>query len=154
MQKLTYLAISLFLALSVTAYAQTGEKGSDMMTGQGSQHQMTDNTMMDHGKEMMQHPQGGMGDMNRMEEKEMHQKMSPCMGKMQDMMQNMNKMMEKDMKSEDRAKMADIMKDMSKHMMDMSVMMKNGQCTIEQMEKLDKGVSDTEQGFRELEDYL
>lgn len=154
MQKLSYLAISLFLALSVTAYAQSGEKGSDMMTGQGSQHQMTDNTMMDHGKEMMQHPQGGMGDMNMMEGKEMHQKMSPCMNRMQNMMQNMDKMMRKDMKSEDRAKMADIMKNMSRHMMDMSVMMKKGHCTMDEMNKINKDISDTEKSFEELDNYL
>jgi len=154
MKKLSFFLIFLFLVASVTAYGKSGGRGSAMTGGgHGAQHQINDTGMMGQGNKMMEHHQGEMGQMHMMREQEMHQNMSTSMEKMRNMTEHMNRMMNTEMNSENAGQMADTMKNMSKHMMDMSVMMKKKQCTATEMEKLNKEVSDTEQQFKELENF-
>ena len=154
MKKLTFLFLIVFTLFSSTAYAKMEKKGGEMSGGHDAQHQMENSGMMKQDKKMMEQPSAEMGEGHMMKEKEMQQHMMPCMGKLQNMMQHMNKMMEKEMTSENRNKMADVMKDISKNMMDMSVMMKKGYCTMQEIDKMDKEVTETEEKFEALEGFL
>lgn len=139
MKKRLLMTVIFLSAFSLAAYAQQEGKGK---------------SMGGHGKEMMHQYTGGEAHGHMMKGQEMHEKMSPCMNKMHIMMKKMNTMMDKEMTSENRQQLADAMKSMSKNMMDMSNMMKKGYCTLEEMEALDKDVSETEKRFDALEDYL
>ncbi len=137
---------ALVLILSIGGYTQAAEKGHGMMGKEGEK--------MGQGHEMMKSQKNAECDRQKISKSEMQQKMAPCMQKMQTMVDKMNKMMKADMTYADTEKMADAMMGMSQNMENMSEMMKRGYCTMEEMDKLEKDVSESERRFEALEDYL
>jgi hypothetical protein len=139
--KLTWRALLSFFIITIFTMAMAS-------IGTAGEHPTGDHPKADHSKS--EHPKAEKPE----SEQSMQQNISPCMDKMHNMIENMNKILKKDIKSDDRTKVAEIMSEMSRNLMDMSHMMKKGYCTIEELEKLNKDVSNTEKRFDEFDDYL
>ena len=133
-KSIVFLIAALFL-MTFTVYAQMDH--SNPGQGQpGSNDQMMHDGNGTNGK--------GMTNQDRMK-----QGMGSCMDRMDIMTSSMKTMMNKDLTEEQRNKLADTMQNMSKCMADMSVMMKQGTCSMEEMENLEKQISEMERSYEQ-----